>query len=96
MISEVLLNTPTTTMTTGIRKNKNDQIRMLTYGCGNVTQDNAAVVGGGKSRFGQPALEKNGAQPPNTNNDGANASGKVLLGRVVNAATNRIGGPEFI
>ena len=53
---------------------------MLTYGCGNVTQDNAAVGGGGVSGFGPPAFETNEAHPPNTNYDGANAVGTPLLG----------------
>ena len=66
---------------------------MLNYGCGNVMQDNTAVGGGGVSGFGPPTLKKNEAQPPNINDDGANASGTFLLGRVINAVTTRIGGP---
>ena len=61
---------------------------MLTYGCGNVTQDNAAVGG-----FRPPASETNEFQPPNTNNEGANVIDTALLGRVANSATTRIGGP---
>ena len=61
---------------------------MLTYGCGNVTQDNAAVGG-----FRPPASETNEFQPPNTNNDVANVIDTALLGRVANSATTRIGGP---
>ena len=66
---------------------------MLTYGCGNVTQDDAAVGRGGCRRFGPPTSETNEAQTPNTNDDGANASGKLLLGRVINAAATQIRGP---
>ena len=66
---------------------------MLTYGCGNVTQDEAAVSGGGGGGFGSPASETNKAQLPNTNNDGANAIRTLLLRRVVNAEPTRIGGP---
>ena len=47
---------------------------MLNYGCGNVTQYDADVGGGGGSGFGPPTLELNDYQPPNTNDDGANAS----------------------
>ena len=68
---------------------------MLTYGCGNVMQDDAAVSGGGGSGFGPPASETNEAQTPKKNNDGANGSGKLLLGRVVNATTAQIGGPDL-
>ena len=57
---------------------------MLTYRCGNITQDDAAVGDSGGSGFGSPALETNGAQPTNTNDDGANASRTLLLGRAVN------------
>ena len=41
------------------KKTKNDQIKMLTYGCGNVTLDDAAVNGSGVRGFGPPALGKN-------------------------------------
>ena len=68
---------------------------MSTYGCGNVTQDDAAIGGGGGSGFGLPSMEKNESQPPNTNNNGAKASGTFFLGRVVNTATTRIGGPAL-
>ena len=34
---------------------------MLTYGCANVMQYNAAVVGGGGGGFGPPASETNKA-----------------------------------
>ena len=37
--------------------------------------------------------QKNEAQSPNSNYDGANARETLLLGRVVNSATSRIGGP---
>ena len=67
---------------------------MLTYECRNVTQDNAAVGGGGVSGFVPSALETNEAQTPNTNNYGTNKIGTPLLGRVVNAKKNQIGGPE--
>ena len=75
------------------RKFKNTQIKMLTYKCVHVTQDDAAVDGVGCGVFGPPASEKNDAQPPNTNNERANVRDTALLGRVVNAATTRIGGP---
>ena len=68
---------------------------MLTYGCMNVTQDDADVGGGGSIGFGTPASEKNEDQPSNTKDDGANASGTLLIRRVVNAEMNRIGGPEL-
>ena len=38
---------------------------------------------------------KNEAHPPNTNDDGANASGTLLLGPVVNTEKTRIGEPAF-
>ena len=68
---------------------------MLTYGCMNVTQDDADVGGGGSIGFGTPASETNEDQPSNTKDDGANASGTLLIRRVVNAEMNRIGGPEL-
>ena len=55
-------------------------MKILTYECGNVTQDNAAVGGGGGSGFGPPVSETNEAQPPNAKYYGANASGTLLLG----------------
>ena len=59
MISEGVISTPTTATTTGSQKR--NQRKMLTYGCGNVMQYNAAVVGGGGGGFGPPASETNKA-----------------------------------
>ena len=61
----------------------------------NVTQDDAAVGDGDGSGFGPPALETNEARLLHTNDDVTNASGILLLGRVVNTATTRIGGPAL-
>ena len=66
---------------------------MLTYGCRNVTQNDASVNGGSGGGFGPPVLETNESHPPNTNDEGANARETKLHGRVMNSETTRIGGP---
>ena len=88
---------PTTTTTMRIQTKQKHPKKMLTYGCRNVTQDNAAVSGGvgGGGGFGQPASETNESQPPNTNDDGSNVSRTLLLGRVANMATTQSGGPAL-
>ena len=88
--------TPTTTTMMGSRKNETDRSKMSTYRFRNVTQENAAVGGDHGSGFGPPAPETNEAQPPNTNDYGANASRTPLLSRVVNTVTTRIRGPASV